>query len=341
MAEGLQLESSKNNSHQVNFPRCSIGHFNGVKLSPDGKLNYVSHSLSCNTWNCPVCGPRKAKKFIQRALEGEIGCYEGQTGFRSRYEVKMVTLTCPGADYRKSDPCNTHTSCYTGNHSPWDAYVDMKRHFDKLIRAMRKTLGNFLYVCVVERHQDGYPHFHVVFAGKCMIPKSVQPYIENLWRFTYGMGFIKVSGSRKFKSVKHALNYCLKYVKKNPGKFCEPDAPTRSKTRPITSCRHALVPPLKKVPSLWLGYSVKLGSYGYEKYSTHELAFIESQHDLDSFLCDQGMLYDDWVYHTSDYEKPKVTYAKQQAELKKGYQECADFFDSIIEGYRPVQLRLF
>lgn len=349
MAEGLSLVSNKSISHSRRFS-CGIGSFTGVELMLNGKYRQVHTALPCNTWNCEYCRKKKAKKFAKRAMMGCIGLYEGTNGFRSRYEAKMFTFTCPGADYRKYLPDNPFTHDYTGDHDPETVYRIMAKEFDKLIRAMRKKYGNFMYLRCVEPQRDGYPHFHVLFVGEKIKPKAIYDHVKNLWESKYGQGFAWVSGIKNkagkrvpFRSVKHAVNYCLKYLKKAPGKFSQMN-------RPLTSCKNALVPPPPK--KVWLGYTFQRGACEDFGFNVAELEF-NSPFALEEYLFKQDLMVKYRLVATRiDEDTGKIKKRRVMDEFNpsftsppNGYQECIDFFDSIIEENRQkgyhVQLRLF
>lgn len=317
---------------------CGIGFFKGLERIGTDEFRQIRTTIPCNTWNCEYCRKKKAKRFAKRALTGGIGNYEGQQGFRSRYEAKMFTFTCPGSDYRKRLENNPHTHGYTGEVDPESAYRAMCDQFDKLIRAMRKSQGDFMYLRCVEPQRDGYPHFHVLFVGKCIIPRSIYGYVKGLWEDKYGQGFAWVSGVKNksgktvpFRSVKHAVNYCMKYLKKAPGKFSK-------MSRPITSCKKALSPPPPK--KIWFGYAFKprslFGDCQDNGFESIELEF----HDplaLEEYLYKEELLFRPKKLFTTDYEKPVSSLLKQAQNL----QECLDFFDEIIESHKPKQIRMF
>ena len=87
----------------------------------------------------------------------------------------------------------------------------MIKNFHKLIRAIKKKYGNFHYFRVCELHKDDIPHFHVLLAGNAIIPKSILESIENLWRYKYGMGFVKINDFQKrlYKTEKSHPNKVL------------------------------------------------------------------------------------------------------------------------------------
>lgn len=100
------------------------------------------------------------------------------------YAWKLLTLTVPGKGYRET-------------HSPLEALEEMNGNFHKLIRAMKKKLGDFHHFAVCEPQRDGYPHLHVLMVGMAIVPRSILGGIKRLWHDKYGMGFVKLRAKRR------------------------------------------------------------------------------------------------------------------------------------------------
>jgi hypothetical protein len=199
------------NDVNINSERCPnpVGAFSGITM--DGK-KIIAGPLLCNSWTCPVCQKRLKKKIYKRILQGAIG--EEAT---SRYAFKFLTLTFGGKEARQEmeEQVMKHNKKGNGSVSlQLFIYNIMIKNFHKLIRALKKRYGNFHYFRVCELHKDDIPHFHILFAGDAIIPKEILDSIEKLWRFRYGMGFVKIN-CVKFKNKKHAISYMLKYITKD------------------------------------------------------------------------------------------------------------------------------
>lgn len=244
----------KNNSHspenQVSCPN-SVGFFTGIQKVEDGVLKSVSGNLPCKRWNCPVCGPKRARQVRYRVLNGDIVQAAIKIGYKADYCVKMLTLTCPGRKYRSKK-------------TPAEAYVEMSRHFDCLIRCLKKRHGDFKYFRVYELQQDGYPHFHVVFVGQNIAHKGILAEIEDLWRNVYGMGFVRLN---VVKSVEHSIRYLTKYLTKCPESV-------KKYSRIFSNSRGALLPvnsPKKWIFNrFWIG-KTKTGNDAEIEILEHEI----------------------------------------------------------------------
>ena len=190
-----------------NARRCVLGVFRGVKLETNKSGKYekrrVTVNIRCGRWDCPYCGPRKAKKAYKRALSGEM-YQEAQAseGFRN-YNFKLVTLTFGGSAKRALS-------------SPKKAVAEMSTAFTKLIDALKHSRGDFHYLRVIEKHKDGWPHFHVLLCGENIASADVYTDIQKLWRYKYHLGFVHI---RWKKEPKKAFNYCFKYLFKCLGYF--------------------------------------------------------------------------------------------------------------------------
>ena len=176
---------------------------------------------------------------MARALNGNLLQVSKVNGFRDKYNFKLLTLTCPGKEYREE-------------YTTWDAYQEMMKAFQDLVKAMRQTLGkDFLFFRVVENQQDGFPHFHVILSGKAIAPRWVLRYIENLWRARYGEGFVKLN---KVRSPERAVAYVLKYLFKNPADFGE------GNHFRLHSASQNTLDPVWKSDRIWHGVIVQWGS---------------------------------------------------------------------------------
>ena len=223
----LKLDSYKNNSQRSCCPD-PVGFFKGYREGKDYlKYEMVSGNVSCGKWSCPPCRERNYKRLKARVFNGEMVANYRKKGFRDKYSQKFLTLTCPGKKFR---------SRYT----ILQAYEMMVKRYDKLIRALKDKYNDFKFLRVVEPQPDGYPHFHVVLVGDAISRKEILRDIERLWRFKYGMGFVKLNVVTN--SLEHAIRYIMKYLSKNPvsmGKH----------KRIFTASRGALAPVTK---SVWL-----------------------------------------------------------------------------------------
>jgi len=161
--------------------------------------------ISCGKWKCKDCRPAKAKQLLARAIRGMIARTARVVCDRERYNFKTLTLTYGGREMRAR---------YTRE----EAAVQMRDAFRKLIRFLRKHLGHFDYIRVTEDQQDGYPHYHVLIAGRGIAPRYVLRMIEDAWRAEYGMGFVKL---HKIYDVERAIKYVLKYLFKEPAIYDE------------------------------------------------------------------------------------------------------------------------
>ena len=200
-AQDLLLDSYKNNSHK-NYCKNPVGYFRGI-VQGDNYLKYksVSGNVPCKSWFCDECRPKNLKKLRARIFNSQMVQDYKVKGFRDKYAQKFLTLTYPGKEFRKK-------------FTPLKAYEQMVKAYDKLVRAIKRKWGNFRFIRVVEPQQDGFPHFHVVLVGRSISKKEVLKDIENLWRFKYGMGFVRLNVITQ--SLEHAIRYITKYLSKNP-----------------------------------------------------------------------------------------------------------------------------
>lgn len=174
------------------------GKFVGVLEQSGGGVRAIAAPIRCKKWSCEFCGPRRRKQLFARVFHGPIA--QPVKGFRPVYSHKLLTLTCPGAAYRAA-------------RTPKDALADMTRKWNLTTRALKKRLGEFHYLRIVENQQDGYPHFHILLAGGAIAPKSILADIRRLWTDHHGMGNVDIQKNRN-GSIKKMVGYLMKYLTK-------------------------------------------------------------------------------------------------------------------------------
>lgn len=266
---------------------CPNAHvyFEGSQVSEDGQsVTHIRKRLPCNMWNCPVCRPEKLKQTRKRVLKGKIAqLIETKNGYRpNKYAHKLLLLTCPGEEYRKT-------------HTPAQAHDEMKRNWNKLKTYLFKEYGSFHYFLVVELHEDGFPHFHVLLVGDSVAPFSIRSDIKRLWEQNYGMGFANIKWLDK--GAKYAVHYVTKYLTKA-------QQPIRRFARFFTSSRDALAP-VQRYKPFWLAKSVqkrKVGQPELEATVSLSRPFTLSRHVWDSLAPQlKWEMYPDLLYLSDQY----------------------------------------
>jgi hypothetical protein len=249
---------SKDNSppEKCQYP---VGVFSGISL--DGK-KIVAGTMKCNSWTCPVCNPILRKRLYKRILSGSMS-----KELVNLHGIKFLTLTYGGLTARLGK-------------SIVEMYNEMTKAFHKLIRAIKKSYGDFHYFRIVEQHKDGVPHFHVMLVGNNVIPKDILDSIRSLWCGTYRLGFVWIN-TIKFKNQKHAINYMLKYMSKDLKNIAKLKSDLYKK-RIFTASQGAL---LKKVKPEWGFMKVFIGSVNDK--GIHE---VEIKPDQVSTINDQDFV---------------------------------------------------
>ena len=188
------LHSSKKHQNELKSCPNPVGSFRGVYLDQDtANHKGIRAPIPCGSWECPYCGVKNLKRLKARIYSGNIST--DVIGAGSRYCQKFLTLTCPGIDYRNSN-------------TPLQAYEEMQSNFHKLVRALKKRLGDFYYLKVTEKHKDGFPHMHILLCGQAIKSKLVKEYIDELWCRKYGMGYTWI------EVIKHGLRAGVSYITK-------------------------------------------------------------------------------------------------------------------------------
>lgn len=216
-------------STQGSFFMCTPhGKFVAAYLD-GGKAHGLVVPIRCHKWTCEYCGKKKRKQLFARALNGAIA--QPVKGFRPQYTHKLLTLTCPGSEYRAA-------------HTPAEALADMTAKWNLMNRALKKRLGNFHYIKVLEWQKDGFPHFHILLAGRVIVPKSILNEFRRAWTEYYGMGNIDIQKNSS-GTIKELVRYILKYLTKT-------NITLPKGKRLFTASRGALAPLKKPEPKIYI-----------------------------------------------------------------------------------------
>jgi len=140
--------------------------------------------LTCKSWNCEYCAPRRRAKLMAQASSGT--------------PTRFITLTVnPDVG---DDP--EHRLKLLAN--AWRLVIKRLRrlHPDKEIE----------YLALVEATKAGEPHLHILFRG---------PYISQQLLSTFMAELIQspIVDIRRIKNAKEAIRYVAKYVTKKPAQF--------------------------------------------------------------------------------------------------------------------------
>lgn len=158
----------------------SCGRFSLVGLRPSQHPSYRAEAcvlrLTCKSWACSYCGPRKVKREIARCRRGmRLG------------RVRFATLTSPGGE-------DAATS-----------YDKLPERFHRLMARVVRRFGRVEYYAVVEPQKRGAAHVHMVYRG---------PYIPQAWlsRAARECGFGTIADIRK--APPDIAGYLAKYLTK-------------------------------------------------------------------------------------------------------------------------------
>lgn len=180
------LDSYKHNRNRPCGKKAATG-----RVVRDGK-EFIGYSrLTCKSWRCPSCGPKKAAKIRKRISE------KAQEHGLSRF----LTLTLDPATAPKPEDVT---------------YIrDVWRKFRVYLK--RKFKRNVSFISVVELHKSGYPHLHVLVDQ--YIP---QAWISEAWSSLGGGRIVYIE---KVKDLQKIGWYLGKYLTKEM--LLSPDAPRR------------------------------------------------------------------------------------------------------------------
>lgn len=125
---------------EAKLVRCA---YNAPYFAYQIKLAHYGVSQGCcNHWDCPRCGPQRAKEEYGRMIEGIKAISQS-------HQLYFLTITCRGK-----------------NETTEVAEREYGKRTNRLFSSMRqqsKRAGNkWIYVQVTERQKRGHPHSHIL-----------------------------------------------------------------------------------------------------------------------------------------------------------------------------------
>lgn len=215
----LAYTSLNRNNRPIGRGRnCARFSLRGIDLrTPGPDKGTIYRRLNCNRWDCSYCGPRK-QKLYRRA----IGCWA-----ESLQLQRFLTLTLdpekflPGISF--AEFLELHDDDEEKQRLKKLAVKHLRQCFDKLrVYLGRKYGAGIRYICVLEFHESGMPHLHLL----------VDRYIPVGWiRVTWQ----KAGGGHHVWIEQVAVRRCAAYISKYLGKQLTMRVPHR--TRRITCSR--------------------------------------------------------------------------------------------------------
>lgn len=132
-------------------------------------------AVTCKRWGCRYCGEKKAITLGFRVQLAEPN--------------KLITLTVNPKMYE----------------TPREAYEDTRRKLSDFSKLIRKEIGEFEYIRILEVTKKGWPHYHLV-ARSGYIPQKL---ISQIWSGLTGAPIVDI---RKIKRLDMVAKYVMKYL---------------------------------------------------------------------------------------------------------------------------------
>jgi len=186
----------------------------------------------CNTYGCPECGPKKARKLGEH-LKKYLEDWD---------HIRFWTFTMSNK-YHEDE--NEH---YRDLMNIWSKFITYLRRS----KSLRKKQQKFQFIRVIERHKSGYMHLHV-FISEYLPYEVVNPIWESLCKEYCkteehcGQSFVKGLKNAGFVSF-----YVTKYVTKAVVQLTE-------RVRRWGTSHGIKIFPVKKTSGLWIYLDVRLG----------------------------------------------------------------------------------
>jgi hypothetical protein len=97
-----------------------------------------------------------------------------------------------------------------------ESFHKLKNSWDSLRDAIKRRLPNVPFVWIMEPHQSGYPHLHIILFAD--VDRGTQESIKTLWSKKYQAGSYDHGAdfavSKPEESIKSIRNYLVKYIAK-------------------------------------------------------------------------------------------------------------------------------
>ena len=152
----------------------------GYYTEKGGKDQNVRYPVQCNSWTCPVCGPRKLRRFLY-----SLG-YASFNMIKGGYRFRGLTLTL-GQEARN---------------------VDLGKYWHRFRMSLKKAGYLFEYLWVKEFQKNGKLHLHALITA--FIPWNV---IKYYWRLaTKDTSYIVWIAQAQVQST---AAYISKYITKD------------------------------------------------------------------------------------------------------------------------------
>lgn len=136
---------------------------------------YVLCALPCKRWGCKTCGPRKARALAFRVEEAKPN--------------RFITLTIAPELFE----------------TPRAGFDRSRRMIAELAKVLRKRVGEFEYVKVLEVHKSGFPHYHLL-ARSGYIPHAL---LKEAWKSLTDAFIVDI---RRIDKGTNVFKYMIKYL---------------------------------------------------------------------------------------------------------------------------------
>lgn len=171
-----------------------------AELVNEDRVTHKSVKLPCRRWSCPECSKDNARR-LRLAVRAGVSAWMSEndvTEAKLGYQVKLLTLTLPGGEWRES-------------RSLAEMEKVSKHRLNNFLQMLRKHRGLDAYCWVREVKGEKHLHYHVLVIGPGISDRDVLPFVRGLWSGRYGMGNVDVQVVR---TLQGAVTYVTKYLTK-------------------------------------------------------------------------------------------------------------------------------
>lgn len=150
-----------------------------IRGSPDGGKTQRYIRVDCKCWDCPYCGPKKARRY-RNAIRELAHAHNLR---------RFLTLTLDPQYMDRDDPVGYINKAF----AKWRIYL--KRKLGVLV----------VYIRILEFQRNGNPHFHILVDR--FIPQAL---IQSTWEAAGGGRMVFI----KYVDIRRIARYLSKYLTK-------------------------------------------------------------------------------------------------------------------------------
>ncbi len=124
-------------------------------------------TLRCRSWTCPDCQPRRKAQLIAQAHRGQANTFITLTVRRSKYATPSLAAKALANAWRIIVKRATREATRDVSKAPFPFGAEPKDGWERhgkthIPRQVRLEKDGLQYLVVIEAHESGWPHLHIL-----------------------------------------------------------------------------------------------------------------------------------------------------------------------------------